>query len=333
MSTLMMSERYDEDLLTFKLPLVYNRYSRRVDNIYTSARSISEVTDRVLEHDERAWLEVYNPCNLLACVDNLPDRLYRLMAVAFCRLTWTRLDTVHRRLVQVAEIVAEGEYPYEFVEPLLENHRQSVMRRDRRVLGAFSVAYNIGNTPSPVPSPISSDDYYISREPISGGVSSFERDMAKEDMKLWRRMYCERAAWSACLYNPKYAASQTLRHVMATGISKKLASMAINVLNRGDGTPYDNGVTDKLCHVIRDTLGNPYRMYPPVKPDLLLWHGGAIPQMAQHIYDNRDFQVMPILADMLEEADAEPVFVEHARHGGYHHRGCWLLDTLLNKRE
>ena len=51
------------------------------------------------------------------------------------------------------------------------------------------------------------------------------------------------------------------------------------------------------------------------------------------IYDNRSYHLLPILADALEEAgctDAD--ILEHLRGSGPHLRGCWAVDTLLDKR-
>lgn len=315
-----------EDELTRDFPLVCNRYRQIRDNVYTSARGAAKPSKQVLLHDEFAWLNVEDPRNVLARASDLTDRLYRLIAVACCRLVWTRLNNVHRRVVQLAENVAEGQFPLAGVENVLNSHRESLLSTNENIPWAF--LYD-GGSPT---SMIDANDYYISRESNGGGVASFERAMAKEDMKEWRRMYADRAAYFSITTNPRVAASFTIRHVLATGLSKKAASEAINVLGRSEGK-MDRHTAAQLCHILRDTLGNPYRQYPPIPLDLLRWNNGSILQMARHIYDKRDFQVMPILADMLEEADAEPVFVEHARHVGSHQRGCWLIDELLNKRE
>lgn len=62
------------------------------------------------------------------------------------------------------------------------------------------------------------------------------------------------------------------------------------------------------------------------------WNQGAIPAFAQYLYDSRQFKDMPILADALEDAgcDNEEI-LSHCRRGGWHYRGCWVLDLLLEK--
>jgi hypothetical protein len=67
-------------------------------------------------------------------------------------------------------------------------------------------------------------------------------------------------------------------------------------------------------------------------PAWFVWHGGAVPQLAQSIHDNGHFGDLPLLADMLTDAgctDAD--ILGHLRGGGEHVRGCWVVDLLLEK--
>ncbi len=82
---------------------------------------------------------------------------------------------------------------------------------------------------------------------------------------------------------------------------------------------------------LRDLLGNPFR---PANIDLswLAWNDGAIPKMAQSIYDGRSFDLLPLLADALEDAGCtDAAILGHCRGGGIHVRGCWVVDLLLGK--
>nr|AIA11533.1 Unknown Function [uncultured bacterium] len=83
---------------------------------------------------------------------------------------------------------------------------------------------------------------------------------------------------------------------------------------------------------LRCIYGNPFR---PVKADplWLTWNDSTIPQLARTIYEERDFDLLPILADALEDAgctDAE--MLAHCRGPRPHVRGCWVVDLLLGKR-
>jgi len=87
----------------------------------------------------------------------------------------------------------------------------------------------------------------------------------------------------------------------------------------------------KLCRIIRDIF------YPPLQSilfenDLLTWNNGLIPKLARTIYDSRDFELFPILADAIEEGGCvDDCILHHARERMEHFRGCWLIDTILGK--
>ena len=58
-----------------------------------------------------------------------------------------------------------------------------------------------------------------------------------------------------------------------------------------------------------------------------------IKEFALDIYTKRDFQSLPILADALEENGCVcQKLLDHLRSGGYHVRGCWGLDVILEKK-
>jgi hypothetical protein len=83
--------------------------------------------------------------------------------------------------------------------------------------------------------------------------------------------------------------------------------------------------------LLRDVVGNPFRAVL-VDPDWLAWSGGVPGRMAHAIYEGRRFQDLSLLADALEDAgctDAE--ILSHCRGGGFHSRGCWVIDQLLGK--
>ncbi len=66
------------------------------------------------------------------------------------------------------------------------------------------------------------------------------------------------------------------------------------------------------------------------------WLTSTVTALAQKIYDERDFGLMPMLADALEEAGCdEAAILNHCREDGTgapHIRGCWVLDLLLERR-
>jgi len=80
--------------------------------------------------------------------------------------------------------------------------------------------------------------------------------------------------------------------------------------------------------MLRDVFGNPFR---PVTFDSG-WRTTTAHQLAQGMYDSRDFLTMPILADALQDAGCEnDDILDHCRGPGPHVRGCWVVDLVLDK--
>jgi hypothetical protein len=82
------------------------------------------------------------------------------------------------------------------------------------------------------------------------------------------------------------------------------------------------------CRLIRDIFGNPFR---PVTfdPD---WRTTTAIQLAQQMYDSRDFSAMPILADAIQDAGCDHAdILDHCLGPGPHVRGCWVVDLVLWK--
>lgn len=85
------------------------------------------------------------------------------------------------------------------------------------------------------------------------------------------------------------------------------------------------------CAIIRGVFGNPFQPIT-IEQALLDWRDGVISKIAKHIYDERSFAELPILADAVEEAGCTNTeLLKHLRHPGPHVRGCWALDLLLGR--
>ena len=79
---------------------------------------------------------------------------------------------------------------------------------------------------------------------------------------------------------------------------------------------------------IRDIFGNPFRPVT-VSPN---WLTPTVKQLAEAIYETRDFTSLPILADALEDAACtNQDILNHLRQPGEHVEGCWPLDLVLGK--
>jgi hypothetical protein len=83
--------------------------------------------------------------------------------------------------------------------------------------------------------------------------------------------------------------------------------------------------------ILRDIFGRTFRSIT-IDPSWLAWKNGAIPELAQAMYDQRDFERMPLLAAALRAAGCNNAdILDHCRSGGEHVRGCWVVDLLLGK--
>jgi hypothetical protein len=80
--------------------------------------------------------------------------------------------------------------------------------------------------------------------------------------------------------------------------------------------------------LVRCLFSNPFRK-PAVDPAVLAWNDGAAVRLAEAIYQERAFDRLAVLGDLLEEAGcADAVILAHCRGPGPHARGCFVVDAL-----
>ena len=85
----------------------------------------------------------------------------------------------------------------------------------------------------------------------------------------------------------------------------------------------------RLAMIARDVTGNPFRS---VTFDAR-WHTPDARALAKVAFQKRDFGVLLILADALEDAGCDArELLDHLRSGSRHGRGCWALDLALGRR-
>lgn len=78
---------------------------------------------------------------------------------------------------------------------------------------------------------------------------------------------------------------------------------------------------------LRCIVGNPFRAELVLPDDV----GETTRGLATTVYEGPDFEILPILADALEERGCAEAVIAHCRHPGPHARGCWVVDQLLGK--
>lgn len=80
--------------------------------------------------------------------------------------------------------------------------------------------------------------------------------------------------------------------------------------------------------VRQEIFGNPFR---PVMVETA-WLVPNVRHLAHSIYEAREFQSLPNLADALVQVGcSNDAILSHCRRGGPHVRGCWVLDLILGR--
>ena len=123
------------------------------------------------------------------------------------------------------------------------------------------------------------------------------------------------------------AAFDTTRDT-GSSASKNAPYEAARALNFDDHNRFDEGELRQQAHLIRCIFGNPFRL---VFLDSV-WLTPNVVVLAQTIYDDRAFDRMPILGEVIEEAGCDNTdILDHCRSQIEHVRGCWVVDALLGK--
>jgi hypothetical protein len=241
------------------------------------------------------------------------ERKLRLFALACCRRVWPLLRTVYREGVGAAERFADGAEGQELLEAVqsapvsdlvLEELESDWAREGCRAGGEL-----LRDWASAVWQ--AEDAVAVATDPEFRGV--------------------DYAYWAA---ETVYSAAGLARRLVAGAGGRHGESPVASVT--GDDADEEARYQASL---LRDLFGNPFRPAPVMPPAWLLWNGGAIPRLAQAVYEERilpawglDPARLALLADMLTDAgctDAD--ILDHCRSGGDHVRGCWVVDALLAK--
>jgi hypothetical protein len=70
-----------------------------------------------------------------------------------------------------------------------------------------------------------------------------------------------------------------------------------------------------------------------IPPSVLACKDRRTMTMARLIYERRQSRLLPLLADLLQEAGCtNSDVVDHCKSAGPHARGCWVVDLVLRKR-
>ena len=106
----------------------------------------------------------------------------------------------------------------------------------------------------------------------------------------------------------------------------ELANLAVEAIFAGLGKVEIE--EQAQADLLREILGNPFA---PITPDPT-WRTSTVVNLAQQMYESRDFSPMPLLADALQDDGcSQPEIIDHCRGDTSHVRGCWVVDFLLDR--
>lgn len=119
------------------------------------------------------------------------------------------------------------------------------------------------------------------------------------------------------------AASVARPYLSLSEVASRAASYATNAQH-----PEQEAERAAQADVLRCVFGNVFHptTFTPS------WRTDTVVALAAQMYVTRDFSIMPVLADALMDAGCcDEVVLEHCRVTTGHHRGCWVVDMVLEK--
>jgi hypothetical protein len=137
-------------------------------------------------------------------------------------------------------------------------------------------------------------------------------------------------------------ANMALAGIIAAGeavATEEASSAALHATMLAKGAQFPNGTPNRKVGlasehqaqltILRCLVGNPFRsvVLDPA------WLTNDVRGLAATAYGDRAFDCLPILADALEEAGCtDEAILSHLRGPGPHARGCWVVDSVLDKK-
>ena len=179
---------------------------------------------------------------------------------------------------------------------------------------------------------------------VDGLVSEDERAMAYEEAAV--------AAAAACKIESGTIPGGGVYAYAGHDVGWTAASAAADVLDYGrfrapgdvarltaDASGDADAEAAAQATLLREIIGNPFRVSPPLPPAILAWNDGTVKRIAEGAYDDRrlpegilDPSRLAILADALLDAGCDDEeLLSHMRSEGPHVRGCFAIDLILGR--
>lgn len=259
-------------------------------------RKSAEQEGNVTEAD---WITSTAPEKMLRFLRDrglVSNRKHRLFAVACCRRVWHLLPEVSRRAVEVAEQFADA--------------------------GATADNLRAANDAARVAAKDAYDAAWV--EPEAEGDWGYILDEVCLDASAPFRAGAETASdhpdlgWHAA-YNCVAAVAHTAFPQTAED------AIQPEPPGRKAARATEHAAQASLLRCI---YGNPFVSVAFEAS----WRTTAVVALANGVYESRDFTVMSVLADALEDAGCtNNDILSHCRSDGPHVRGCFVVDAVLGK--
>ena len=150
-------------------------------------------------------------------------------------------------------------------------------------------------------------------------------DQARKDASEYSiSEYLTQAARAACcVVYPTENGQEAIEHAGAI-----LAACSLSARHGASDLGGQVALRGMASYLLRDVFGNPFR---PIGTDPG-WLTSRVVEQARAIYEDRAFDKVPELADVLKAAGCHNTdILAHCRGPGPHVRGCWVVDLLLGK--
>jgi hypothetical protein len=144
-------------------------------------------------------------------------------------------------------------------------------------------------------------------------------------------LVCESKSRQGAPYTPQNAAIEATSCALMPSLRDVLG--AVFTWSAGAEATGGTAIAERpatiQAELARCVFGNPFRSVT-FAPD---WRTPDVMALARTIYEERAFDLMPVLGDALEDAGCtDPDILDHCRGDDYHTRGCWVVDLILGKK-
>jgi hypothetical protein len=297
-----------------------------------------------------AYDELRSELNEILNSEPEPKREVRLFAAACCRDIWAQVEgPVFRRSVETAERFADRLADLDELCDAYDAAYSTLVRRAREeeqhwsgnpagVAATWAAAHYYHQWPFEV-----TDWTAQASDPVRTLVrrSGLPKEWWPRLRRELRGELAERAEMDSLAEERAKATAQRRaelkaqygQHAYEEALAEFTRQELGRVVRRLDWQAVRRGAAEaerEYQHkLLRDVFGDRGRpvAFDPAWVTLLAWSG------AQQAYQDRDFSLLPALADLLEDGGCYSVdILKHLRGPGPHVRGCWVVDLVLGRR-